>query len=190
MVWVTRPDGYHEYYNRRWYEFTGVPDGSTDGEGWNGMFHPDDQERAWARWRHRLDTGEPYEIEYRLRHHSGDYRWTLGRALPVRDARGEIERWFGTCTDIDAMKRLTAEREQPARSERAAPRRGRAGEPAEGRVPRHPVATSCARRSTRSSAGLRSCAADRRKAGRSREGSRRSSGTRGSSRSSSKTCST
>ena len=51
MVWVTRPDGYHEFYNRRWYEFTGVPEGSTDGEGWSGMFHPDDQERAWAAWR-------------------------------------------------------------------------------------------------------------------------------------------
>src|SRR5688500_4260075 len=45
MVWSARPDGYHDYYNRRWYEFTGVPEGSTDGEGWNGMFHPDDQAR-------------------------------------------------------------------------------------------------------------------------------------------------
>ncbi|MBA3239666.1 MAG: PAS domain S-box protein, partial [Acidobacteria bacterium] len=102
MVWVTRPDGFHEYYNRRWYDFTGVPEGSTDGEGWNRMFHPDDQEMAWARWRHSLATGEPYEIEYRLHHHSGEYRWTLGRALPIRNNRGEIERWFGTCTDIDA----------------------------------------------------------------------------------------
>ncbi len=120
MVWVTRPDGYHEYYNRRWYEFTGVPDGSTDGEGWNGMFHPDEQAMAWARWRHSLATGEPYEIEYRLRHHSGEYRWTLGRALPIHNDRGEIERWFGTCTDIDAMKRLVAERERLLESERAA----------------------------------------------------------------------
>lgn len=104
MVWVTRPDGFHEYYNRRWYEFTGVPYGSTDGEGWNGMFHPDDQERAWTRWRHCLATGEPYEIEYRLRHHTGEYRWTLGRALPVRSAWGEIDRWYGTCTDIHDQK--------------------------------------------------------------------------------------
>ncbi len=120
MVWVTRPDGFHEYYNRRWYEFTGVPEGSTDGEGWNKVFHPDDQEQAWGRWRHSLATGEPYEIEYRLRHHSGEYRWTLGRALPIRDGRGEIERWFGTCTDIDDMKRLVEEREQLLESEHAA----------------------------------------------------------------------
>jgi PAS domain S-box-containing protein len=111
MVWSTRPDGHHDYYNARWYEFTGVPEGSTDGEGWNGMFHPDDQERAWAQWRHSLATGEPYEIEYRLRHHSGDYRWTLGRALPIRNERGRITRWFGTCTDIDAQKRAAEQNE-------------------------------------------------------------------------------
>ena len=104
MVWSTRPDGFHDYYNDQWYAFTGVPPGSTDGEGWNGMFHPDDQEAAWARWRHSLDTGEPYEIEYRLRHRSGAYRWVLGRALPVRDAQGVIQRWMGTCTDIHEHK--------------------------------------------------------------------------------------
>ncbi|GJE45022.1 PAS domain S-box protein [Methylobacterium soli] len=109
MVWTTRPDGYHDYYNDRWYEFTGVPYGSTDGEAWNGMFHADDQERAWARWRHSLATGEPYEVEYRLRHHTGIYRWTLGRAMPIRDAEGRIERWFGTCTDIEELKQAEAE---------------------------------------------------------------------------------
>jgi PAS domain S-box-containing protein len=104
MVWTTLPDGYHDYYNEQWYRFTGAPPGTTDGEGWNGMFHPDDQPLAWERWRHALDTGEPYEIEYRLRHHSGGYRWVLGRALPVRDAAGRIQRWMGTCTDIHEQK--------------------------------------------------------------------------------------
>ncbi|HET9429083.1 MAG TPA: PAS domain-containing protein [Allosphingosinicella sp.] len=106
MVWSTLPDGSHDYYNAQWYAFTGAPPGSTDGEGWNDMFHPADQERAWARWRHSLRTGEPYEIEYRLRHHSGEYRWTLGRALPVRNEAGDIVRWVGTCTDIDEHKRI------------------------------------------------------------------------------------
>ncbi|WP_081925875.1 PAS domain-containing protein [Massilia sp. LC238] len=104
MVWSTLPDGYHDYYNDQWYEFTGVQYGSTNGDGWNDMFHPDDQERAWKRWRHSLATGEPYEIEYRLRHHSGVYRWTLGRALPQRDENGEIVRWMGTCTDIHEQR--------------------------------------------------------------------------------------
>lgn len=111
MVWSTRPDGFHDYYNARWYEFTGVPEGSTDGEGWNGMFHPEDQELAWARWRHSLATGEPYEIEYRLRHRSGEYRWTLGRALPVFGEDGAIVRWIGTCTDIHDAKMAAEQNE-------------------------------------------------------------------------------
>lgn len=100
MVWCTRPDGYHDYYSRVWYEFTGAPIGSTNGPGWNGMFHPDDQERAWELWRQSLSTGEPYEIEYRLRHHTGEYRWVLGRAWSEKNEMGEILRWYGTCTDI------------------------------------------------------------------------------------------
>lgn len=100
MVWSTRPDGFHQYYNRTWYEFTGVPVGSTDGEGWNDMFHPADREPAWSAWRKSLATGEPYEIEYRLRHRSGEYRWVLGRAVPERDQQGQITGWHGTCTDI------------------------------------------------------------------------------------------
>lgn len=111
MVWSTQPDGYHDYYNARWYEFTGVPPGSTDGEGWNGMFHPDDQERSRSVWQHSLETGEPYEIEYRLRDAHGEYRWTLGRALPIRDSQGNIMRWFGTCTDIHDQKMLQVQRE-------------------------------------------------------------------------------
>ncbi len=111
MVWSTLPDGYHDYYNARWYEFTGVPEGSTDGEEWNGMFHPDDQPRAWEAWRRSLESGEPYQIEYRLRRADGDYRWTLGRALPLRDESGAIVRWFGTCTDIHEQKEASEERE-------------------------------------------------------------------------------
>lgn len=104
MIWSTLPDGYHDYYNDRWYEYTGMPRGSTDGEGWNGMFHPDDRQRAWERWHRSLTTGEVYEIEYRLRHHSGEYRWVLGRALPIRNGAGNIIRWMGTCTDIHEQK--------------------------------------------------------------------------------------
>ena len=111
MVWSTRSDGFHDYFNARWYEFTGTPEGTTDGEGWNDMFHPDDQERAWDQWRHCLETGEPYAIEYRLKHFTGTYRWVLGRALAVRDEAGAITRWFGTCTDIHEQKLAMEERE-------------------------------------------------------------------------------
>lgn len=111
MVWSTLPDGYHDYYNARWYEFTGMPVGSTDGEEWNGMFHPEDQARARQLWGKSLATGEPYQIEYRLRAADGSYRWTLGRALPLRDESGNIVRWFGTCTDIHDNRMLLEDRE-------------------------------------------------------------------------------
>ena len=123
MVWSTRPDGFHDYYNPQWYAYTGVPEGSTDGEAWNGMFHPDDQARAWQRWQHSLATGEPYEIEYRLRHRSGEYRWTLGRALPIRDASGAIVRWMGTCTEIHEQKLVQEALEQREYSLRDADQR-------------------------------------------------------------------
>ncbi|WP_426170074.1 sensor histidine kinase [Sandarakinorhabdus sp. DWP1-3-1] len=104
IVWSALPDGFHDFYNQRWYEFTGVSPGTADGEGWGALFHPDDQHRAWTAWRHSLGTGEPYEVEYRLRRWDGTYHWTLGRALPIRNGSGEIERWFGTCTDIERLK--------------------------------------------------------------------------------------
>lgn len=111
MVWSTLADGSHNYYNARWYEYTGVPVGSTDGDAWAGMFHPDDQPNAWEKWNHSLTTGEPYEVEYRLRHRSGEFRWMIGRALPVLDDNGEILRWIGTCTDIEDQKQIALQNE-------------------------------------------------------------------------------
>jgi PAS domain S-box-containing protein len=104
LVWSTRPDGYHDYYNRRWFEYTGLTYEDTKGPGWNDVLHPDDRDRAWDRWRRSLETGEPYSIEYRFRRHDGEYRWFLGLALPLRGEGGEIERWFGSCTDIQEQK--------------------------------------------------------------------------------------
>ena len=111
MVWSTLPDGYHDYFNARWYEFTGVPHGSTDGEAWAGIVHEEDEPRTWETWRHSLATGEPYEVEYRLRHRSGEYRWAIGRAVPIRDGGGKIVRWIGTCTDFDRAKKQAEQNE-------------------------------------------------------------------------------
>ncbi len=103
VVWSSRPDGHHDYFNARWYEFLKVPIGSTDGSAWIDVLHPDDQERVWAQWMRALETGESYCIEYRLRHHSGEYRWILARAYAERDDRGVVTRWYGTSTDIEAI---------------------------------------------------------------------------------------
>lgn len=110
LVWITRPDGYHEYYNQRWYDYTGTKPGTTDGEGWNALFHPADQKRAQRKWQQCLKTGEPYEIEYRLYHAPTDtYRWVIGRAMPFKDAKGTITKWYGTCTDIDDQKHIASQ---------------------------------------------------------------------------------
>lgn len=107
MVWSSRPDGVHDYFNARWHDFTGAPkDAERLGDAWGEMIHPDDRDQARTTWQQALASGDPYEMEYRLRHHSGHHVWTLARAMPIRNAAGVVTRWFGTGTDIAEMKRL------------------------------------------------------------------------------------
>ncbi len=109
MVWSTTAQGVHDYFNERWYDFTGMPAGTGDSAAWLEVHHPDDREQTQQAWQHSLAHGEPYELETRLRHRSGEYRWVLGRALPARGEEGEILRWMGTCTDIQDQKRAQEE---------------------------------------------------------------------------------
>ena len=104
MVWSSLPDGYFDYFNAMWYEFTGSDPDSSDGQGWLALIHKDDRERVEQAWRDSLASGEPNAIEYRLRRRDGSYCWMLGRAQPVRDAEGAIVRWIGTWTDIHEAK--------------------------------------------------------------------------------------
>jgi PAS domain S-box-containing protein len=106
VVWTARPDGYVDYFNRRWYELTGGHPGRGGDASWVPYLHPDDVQPSLKRWYHSVHTCAPYEIEYRFRDAaSGAYRWHLGRALPARDASGTLLRWYGTATDIDDQKR-------------------------------------------------------------------------------------
>ncbi len=100
MVWATRPDGYHEFFNGRWYEYTGLTPEQSFAEGWSLVLHPDDYARTLEVWTHSLRTGDRYDTEYRFRRHDGVYRWFFASARPVRDPAGTVVRWFGTCTDI------------------------------------------------------------------------------------------
>lgn len=96
LVWTTAPDGSHDFFNTRWYTYTGLPVEDSLGVNWANAFHPDDLEDAKRRWQHSLKTGDPYMTEYRCRSKDGQYRWFLGRALPQRNKEtGEIEKWFG-----------------------------------------------------------------------------------------------
>jgi PAS domain S-box-containing protein len=110
-IWTTDPAGYHTYFSRRWFEFTGMTLEESQGEGWLNGLHPDDRERTLEFWRHSLRTGDPYSIEYRFRSARGGYRWFWGQAVPERNEGGEIVGWFGTLTDITERKRLEQERE-------------------------------------------------------------------------------
>lgn len=106
IIWSTTPDGYHDYFNDRWYEFTGMPRGENQGWNWKNYLHPDDVARSVSLWEECLHTGKPYEVEYRFRRaRDGAYVWFIGRAVPIRDAEGRISRWFGTCTDIEHQVR-------------------------------------------------------------------------------------
>nr|WP_255599430.1 PAS domain S-box protein [Afifella sp. IM 167] len=101
IVWSSLPDGRHDYFNQRWFEFTGHSEWENARD-WRSIVHPQDWPKAHLAWQEALKTGEPYEYEFRLRRRDGDYQWVLARALPVyEDGNGEIVRWFGTCTDIE-----------------------------------------------------------------------------------------
>jgi PAS domain S-box-containing protein len=108
MVWASRPDGQHEYANQRWCDYTGLTVEHMQSNRWAPLqcIHPEDQDGTRTLWQHALDTGAMYEHEERFRNgQTGEYRWFLARALPVRDGTGQIVKWFGTCTDIEEQKR-------------------------------------------------------------------------------------
>lgn len=106
IVWSTDAHGNHDFFNKRWYEFSGLTFDKSKGEQWSRVVHPDDVERVKGIWQRSLVTGGLYEAEYRVRRRDGEYRWILARAMPLRQANGAIERWFGTSTDIHDQKTM------------------------------------------------------------------------------------
>jgi PAS domain S-box-containing protein len=110
IVWTARPDGYIDYYNERWYEYTGFRRDDFGDASWEPVLHPEDLQRTREAYYGAIDSGRPYSIEYRLMDRNGNrWRWFVGRAVPVRDAEGGIVKWFGTCTDIDEQKQVQDE---------------------------------------------------------------------------------
>jgi PAS domain S-box len=100
IVFTATPDGHVDYFNRRWYEYTGLADGEAGFDSWRKVHTEEGLARVMQTWPAAMRSGEPYEIEYPLRRHDGTYRWHLGRALPIRNDDGDIVRWIGTNTDI------------------------------------------------------------------------------------------
>jgi len=104
IVWSALPDGAVDFVNDRWLQYTGLFREDSLGWRWTATIHPDDFDRATDYWRTVLLSGEPAELEQRLRRSDGQFRWFLCRYVPVRDDSGKIVRWYGTCTDIEDRK--------------------------------------------------------------------------------------
>ena len=105
IVWTAIPGSGLDYCNHRWSELTGLGVDTALGSGWQNSVHPDDLPLAMQGWESANPTGAAFEIEYRLRAASGDFRWHLFRAVPVCDSSGVIVKWFGTCVDIEDQRR-------------------------------------------------------------------------------------
>jgi len=106
IVWLSSGDGHTEYFNQRGADYTGLqPEDAESGWDWLKLLHPDDVERAALEWVSGLASGDPQELEYRIRRHDGEFRWMNIRCMPVRGQDDDILRWIGTCTDIDDQKR-------------------------------------------------------------------------------------
>jgi len=105
LAWCNLPDGPNEFLNKGWHEYTGLSPEESHGWGWQVAFHPEDLAPLMDKWRELLVSGQPGELEARLRRHDGAYRWFLIRVEPFRDEAGQIVRWYGTSTDIEDRKR-------------------------------------------------------------------------------------
>ncbi|WP_374443008.1 putative phosphothreonine lyase domain-containg protein [Epilithonimonas sp.] len=113
IVWTADKDGNIDYYNKRWYDYTGFEGVDSRESATKKILHPDDQQRAQELWTSSKANKTNYEIEYQFRDRSAEdaYRWFLGRAIPVKDADNEVIQWIGTCTDINDFKQFQQQKD-------------------------------------------------------------------------------
>jgi PAS domain S-box-containing protein len=115
LIHTAWPDGYLDYFNKPWLEYLGVTLDKVTGWNWTAFVHPEDVEGIVAKWRACLATGEIFEYETRVRRANGEYRWMFHRKVPLRDANGNIVKWYGSSLDIEERKQAE---EKLRRSER------------------------------------------------------------------------
>jgi diguanylate cyclase (GGDEF)-like protein/PAS domain S-box-containing protein len=122
IVWIANAAGQTTYINKHWYELTGADPAEQVGSGWMNAVHDDDRQVLAEKWKSSLQSGQTFEIEYRLHDALRGYRWYLDRAVPLRDDKGVIQQWFGTCTDIEEQKlyQQTLEKQIKERTEELA----------------------------------------------------------------------
>ena len=115
LAFTARPEGSVFFHNKRWLDFTGIPEDEAVGAGWKRAIHPDDVGQVTRKWQHAVGSNTPYEAEYRMRRADGEYRWCLSRAEPLRDEHGHVIHWYGSVIDIENRRRAeqdTAEAER------------------------------------------------------------------------------
>jgi PAS domain S-box-containing protein len=109
LVWTALPDGQCDWLSSQWGKYTGIAETELLGLRWlETVIHPDDRERTLAFWTAACADQGDYDLEYWIRRYDGEYHWFKTRGLPIRDEQGKIVYWFGTCTDIEDVKRLEA----------------------------------------------------------------------------------
>ncbi len=122
ILFTTDAHGAYDYLNQHYYDYTALPFGRGHGDDWTAALHPDDAEAVKRRWAESIHTGQPFEMEYRIRAADGAYRWFLCRAVPLRDRDNHIVKWFGSCTDIEDRRRAEQEQQRLAQAAEQASR--------------------------------------------------------------------
>lgn len=100
-----RADGYMDFRNKTWREYTGLSRDNDEGRRWGSALHPEDEQMVERAWRDHIATGTPFELEQRLRRADGEYRWHRVRRVPLRDEKGEVLKWYAIAFDIDDKKK-------------------------------------------------------------------------------------
>ncbi|RKE83235.1 PAS domain-containing sensor histidine kinase [Epilithonimonas arachidiradicis] len=113
IIWTADKDGNIDYYNKKWYDYTGFEGIDSREAATHKILHPDDVERAMQVWRRSQESKSPYEIEYQFKDTQSEdsYKWFLGRAVPIKDINDEIIQWIGTCTDINEFKQFQQQKD-------------------------------------------------------------------------------
>lgn len=119
LVWHCHADGYCSYLSQQWESYTGIPVKKMLGNGWLDVLHPEDRERVTQAWNHAVAGKAEYDLEYRIRRSDGVYRWFKTRGAALRSESGAVERWYGSCTDIQDLvdARMKAEEANNAKTD-------------------------------------------------------------------------
>ena len=106
VIWTNNSEGKANFFNQRWYNYSGLSFEQSEGLGWQVIVHPDDGPASIKKWNQALEAGKVFDTEYRLRSANGSYHWFIGRNVPLKNEYGRVTGWFGSATDIEELKKI------------------------------------------------------------------------------------